>query len=91
MIRTGYLKEHWFSFLMALVCLGLAIYYFFQPAGDTTTIEGVNQNLTNMIMGVGNLLGCANWLFSSVHSYHDDRIKLLEARIKELEKRKDEC
>ena len=42
---VSYFKTQWFRFLIGLICLGVAIYYAFSPAGDTTTLEGVYHDV----------------------------------------------
>jgi hypothetical protein len=86
----SYFKTQWGRLLIALIYLVAACYYLFQPAADTTTIEGLNKTLNNMFTGGINAISFTIWMIYSFIDYNSDRIKLLENKIKELEKIKDE-
>jgi predicted PurR-regulated permease PerM len=77
---VSYWKTQWFRVLIGFVALGLCIYYLFQPGADESTLEGLNQNLSNSFAALCYFLTAMIWLISSVIEYNSDRIKMLEKK-----------
>ena len=91
-MKVSYIKTQWGRLLIACLHFGIACYYlFFGPVADATTIEGLNKTIADMFSGGINAISCTIWMIYSFIDYNSDRIELLENKIKELEKRKDEC
>lgn len=82
---VSYWKTQWFRVLIASVHLGLALFYMFQPAPDTSTLEGLNALTSNMFSATVQVTCFFVWLFMSFIEYHADCIKALEKRIEILE------
>ena len=76
----SYWKTQWFRCLVGLVCVGLTIYYLFQPGADESTLEGLNQNLGNAFAALCFFLSAMIWFISSCIEYNNDRIELLEKK-----------
>jgi hypothetical protein len=81
----SYIKTQWWRLLIALLCFVMACLYAFRPAGDTTTLEGLNYDLGNAISAVINFSSFIIWSFSSFIDWHTDCICELEKRIEDLE------
>ncbi len=77
---VSYIKTQWFRCLIGCVCLGLSIYYLFQPGADESTLEGLEQNLENAFAALCFLLSSIIWFIVSILAYSKDRIELLEKR-----------
>jgi hypothetical protein len=82
---VSYFKTQWWRLLLCIVCLGLAIFFALQPAADSSTIEGLNENLDNMFASASWLISSLIWGIISFVDYNDDRIKLLEAKAKKYD------
>jgi hypothetical protein len=54
--------------------------YTFSPAPDTTTIEGLDKVISNMVTAGLYFLGCIIWIVMSFINHLQDRIELLEKR-----------
>jgi hypothetical protein len=84
---VSYFKTQWFHFLVGLVCFGVAVYYAFSPAGDTSTLEGVYYDVRmsfNFVMYLS--LGLI-WFITSFISFHQSCLQKLNERIEALETR----
>ena len=46
---VSYFKTQWFNLAVALICLVMCCVYTFSPAPDTTTIEGLDKVMSNMV------------------------------------------
>ena len=76
----SYFKTQWWRLLIALMFLGFACYYAFQPGGDLSTLEGLNKSITIMMSAGTCFTSCLIWLFVSIVDYNDERIELLEKK-----------
>ena len=76
---VSYIKTQWWRLLIALFCFVMACIYALQPAGDPTTLEGLNQDLGNMVSAGINFIGFFVWSFTSFTDYNSKRIEALEA------------
>lgn len=76
----SYWKTQWFSVLVALLCLVMCCVYTFSPAPDTTTIEGLDKVLSNMVSAGLYFLGFIIWMIMSFINHLQDRIELLEKK-----------
>lgn len=86
----SYIKTQWWRLLIALISLGFACYYAFQPAGDLSTLEGLNESI-NIMMSAGTCFtSCLIWLFVSIVDYYDERIELLEKKAEKYDALVDE-
>lgn len=77
---VSYFKTQWWRVLIALISLGFACYYAFQPAGDLSTLEGLNKDINLMLSAGTCFTGFLLWLFISIIDYYDDRLELLEKK-----------
>lgn len=85
---VSYIKTQWFRLLLCVAFLGIAIFYALQPAGDSNTIEGLNENLDNMFTLASWLCSSLLWGIMSFVNWHEDCIRELEKRVKALEEKK---
>jgi hypothetical protein len=88
--EVSYIKTQWFKLLIALLCLGVAVFYLFSPAADTSTIEGLEQDIKtsfNFFMYFSSFL---LWSILSFIDYTDKRADKLKAHISDLEARIEE-
>lgn len=85
---VSYIKTQWWRLLIALFCLVMAGIYALQPAGDPTTLEGLNQDLGNMVSAGIHFAGFSLWSVISFIDYNTKCIQSLEERIKKLEDEK---
>lgn len=86
-MKVSYIKTQWWRLLLALVCLIFACVYAFQPAVDESTLEGVRENLGTMISATGWLLSSLLWFVISFLSWHEDCIRELDKKNRDLEER----
>lgn len=77
---VSYIKTQWFRCLVGCVCLGLSIYYLFQPGADESTLEGLEQNLENGFAALCFFLSSMTWFIASILEHSNDRIELLEKK-----------
>jgi hypothetical protein len=82
---VSYFKTQWFRLIVAVFCLVMASIYALQPAGDPTTLEGLNQDLGNMVSAGIYFAGFLTWSVISFIDYNTKCIQSLEERIKKLE------
>jgi uncharacterized protein YlxW (UPF0749 family) len=54
--------------------------YTFSPAPDTTTVEGLDKVISNMVTAGLYFLGFIIWMVMSFINYLQDRIELLEKK-----------
>lgn len=85
---VSYIKTQWWRLLIALVCLVMACIYALQPAGDPATLEGLNQDLGNMVSAGIHFVNFILWSVISFIDYNTKCIQSLEARLKKLEDEK---
>jgi hypothetical protein len=86
----SYIKTQWWRLLIALMFLGFACYYAFQPGGDLSTLEGLNKSI-NIMMSAGTCFtSFLIWLFVSIVDYNDKRIELLEKKAEKYDALVDE-
>ncbi len=86
---VSYFKTQWFRLLLCVVCLGLAILFALQPAGDPNTLEGLKEDISNMFSSASWLISSLIWGIMSFVNWHEDCIRELEKRITALEESKD--
>ena len=86
-MRVSYLKTQWWRFLLCLVCLGIAIFCALQPAADSSTVEGLNENLGNMFASACWFGSSMIWGIMSFVNWHEDCIRELDKKNRELEER----
>ena len=80
MNNVSYIKTQWFRLLVALFCFVMACIYAFRPAPDTSTIEGLDQMISdafNFLMYFSSFLV---WVYASVIDYFNDRLEVLEKK-----------
>ena len=80
MKEVSYFKTQWFRLLVALFCFVMACIYAFRPAPDTSTIEGLDQMISdafNFLMYFSSFLV---WVYASVIDYFNDRLEVLEKK-----------
>lgn len=87
-MEVSYIKTQWWRLLIALFCLVMACIYALQPAGDPTTLEGLNQDLGNMVSAGIHFVNFILWSVISFIDYNTKCIQSLEARLKKLEDEK---
>ena len=85
---VSYIKTQWWRLLIALFCLVMACIYALHPAGDPTTLEGLNQDLGNMVSAGIHFVNFILWSVLSFIDYNTKCIQVLEERIKKLEDEK---
>ena len=85
---VSYIKTQWWRLIIALFCLVMACIYALQPAGDPTTLEGLNQDLGNMVSAGLHFVSFILWAVISFIDYNTKCIQSLEERIKKLEDEK---
>lgn len=83
----SYFKSQWPYLFGSLIFLGISIYWFFQPAPDPSTIEGLNEGLKIFGTAFWYLFCGLLWLFMSVVGYNKECIEVLDKRVSQLEKR----
>ena len=83
---VSYWKTQWFSFTIGIIWLVAACIFAFQPAGDPNTLEGLNQDLSNLAQTSLHLIGSVLWILGSIIEYNKDCINKLNERIEVLEK-----
>ena len=76
----SYIKTQWWRLLIALFCFVMACIYALQPAGDPTTLEGLNQDLRNMVSAGIYFSGFILWSVISFIDYNTKCIQLLEEK-----------
>jgi hypothetical protein len=76
----SYIKTQWWRLLIALFSLVMAFVYMCKPCPDTTTIEGLDAVLSNIVTAGLFFAGFIIWVFQSVIEYNSDRIELLEKK-----------
>ena len=81
----SYFKNYWLHLIVAAVNFILLIITLFQPAPDTTTIEGINQNTEILCDVLIHTTLMFVWLLTSVINYNRDCIEALEKRVIKLE------
>ena len=77
---VSYIKTQWWRLVIALFCFVMACIYALQPAGDPTTLEGLNQDLGNMVSAGVHFAGFILWSIISFIDYNTKRIQLLEKK-----------
>jgi hypothetical protein len=77
---VSYWKTQWFNIAVALICLVMCCVYTFSPAPDTTTIEGLDKVMANMVSAGLYFLGFVIWMVMSYINYLQDCVKLLETK-----------
>ena len=77
---VSYIKTQWWRLLIAFACFVMACIYALQPAGDPTTLEGLNQDLGNMVSAGIYFVSFILWSVISFIDYNTKRIQLLEAK-----------
>jgi hypothetical protein len=82
---VSYIKTQWFRLLVALYCLVMACVYAFQPAPEVLTVEALDEVVSNMLTASLHFSGFIIWSFISFINHNQDRIELLEKRVKALE------
>ena len=77
---VSYFKTQWWRLLIALFCFVMSCIYALQPAGDPTTLEGLNQDLGNMVSAGLHFANFILWSVISFIDYNTKRIQLLEKK-----------
>ena len=75
---VSYIKTQWWRLLIAIFCLVMCCTYAFSPAPDTSTIEGLDELVSQMINANCWFFGFVIWMIMTFINFNDDRIKLLE-------------
>jgi hypothetical protein len=83
----SYFKSQWPYLFGSLIFFGISIYWFFQPAPDPSTIEGLIEDLKIFENAFGYLFCGLLWLFMSVVGYNRECIEVLDKRVSQIEKR----
>lgn len=82
---VSYFKTQWFKLAVALICLVISCVYAFQPAGDPSTIEGLEEGISALAAAGTWFLGFVVWSSMSMISYNEERIELLEKKAEKYE------
>ena len=82
---VSYFKTQWWRLLIALYCFVMACIYAFKPAPEVLTVEALNEVLSNMLTASTHFAGFVIWSFISFINHNQDRIELLEERLKKME------
>lgn len=77
---VSYFKTQWFRLLVAVFCFVMSCIYALHPAGDPTTLEGLNQDLGNMVSAGIYFAGFILWSVISFVDYNAKCIQLLEKK-----------
>ena len=85
MKEVSYIKTQWWRLLIALYCIVMACVYAFQPAPEVLTVEALDEVISNMLTASLHFTGFVIWSFISFINYNQDRIELLEARVKKYD------
>lgn len=82
---TNYIKTQWWRVLIYFFCLLYAIHFAAQPAPDESTLEGVKLTTQYMINCVSWMISALFWAYMSISNWHEDSIRELDKRVKNLE------
>jgi hypothetical protein len=77
---VSYWKTQWFRLLVAVVCLGFAIFYALQPAAETLTVETLDAMMSDMLTSIGYFFCFLIWMTISFIDFNSERIELLEKK-----------
>jgi len=77
---VSYFKTQWFRLLVALFCLIMCCIYAFKPAPEVSTVEALDEVMSNMLTANIYFLGFIIWSFMSFINHLQDRIELLEKK-----------
>lgn len=77
---VSYFKTQWFRLLVAVICLGLSIYYAFQPAAETLTVETLDDAMSALFTATSYFFSFIIWISMSFIEFNSDRIELLEKK-----------
>ena len=83
--EVSYIKTQWWRLLIALYCLVMCCIYAFKPAPEVLTVETLDEVVSNMLTASLHFSGFIIWSFISFINHNQDRIELLEKRVKALE------
>lgn len=81
----SYIKTQWWRLLCAALSLGAAIYFAFQPAPDTTTLEGTNEVIGYLSSALCCIISALFWFLMTFIYHYEDRIELLEQKAKKYD------
>lgn len=87
---VSYIKTQWPALLFAVVCFIISCIYFFSPAPDTTTLEGLEESMANMTAGYSWLISSLLWFVHSMVGHNTDCIQKLSERVEALEAKKND-
>ena len=76
----SYVKTQWFKLLAAIICLGVSIYYAFQPGAETLTVETLSETTSAMFTAASYFFSFIIWITLSFIDFIFDRIALLEKK-----------
>lgn len=82
---VSYFKTQWWRLLFGTIALVLCFVFLFQPAGDSSTLEGLDQDLSNSMTAVAWLVNALVWYFCSFADWSHKRIETMNKRIEKLE------
>lgn len=77
---VSYFKTQWFRLFVAIICLGFSIYYAFQPAAETLTVETLDEAMSAMFTATTHFFSFIFWISMSFIDFNSDRIELLEKK-----------
>lgn len=86
---VSYWKTQWFRLVVACACLGLSLFYMFQPCPDLSTIEGIDKCITLSLSSIGWLISSIVWFVMSVVDWNSDNIEKLNKRLEALERKQE--
>ncbi len=84
---VSYFKTQWWRFLVGCFFLIVALVYMLQPAGDPNTLEGLQQDFTNEINTVVNLVSSMLWFALSFVDWNKRNLKVADQKISDLTSR----
>ena len=87
---VSYIKTQWPALLFAIVCFIISCTYFFSPAPDTTTLEGLEQSMSIMHTAYNWLISGLLWFICSMVGHNTDCIQKLNERLEALEEKKND-
>ena len=85
--EVSYIKTQWLRLLIAIAFFVVACVYAFSPAADTSTLEGVYQDIKTSFNFFMYFLNSMIWAIMSFIDYHDKCRDKMNERIYDLEKR----
>lgn len=87
---VSYFKTQWFRLLVGCICLGLAIFFLFQPAVDESTLEGLSVSMHAGWNAFTWFFSSMLWFVMSFTSYNSECLKKMDERLRAFEEKDNE-